>query len=240
MVMDEVDRIKQLMDLMELANRLIKNQMIYNDIKEVLRQNKPFSEEELIDAKIYGKDKPQRETVKTIAGVRIVITVLDRMGQNNEDIAGADFLYEISNTKFILVQMKKENQRIEHDQLIQLLRCCNYPVPNQHLESDRINGFCGSYYSIVNGKNRAYYHSACEVRRLLGDGQYIPKKKIKHGISERTFEELFAKCKIGAPLNAEIDHLLDSIVNYLLDMKHMIVIVKQSKTFEQMRNNNKF
>ena len=177
-------------------------------------------------------------------GVKITTTLLDRRGAGKRDIEGADLLYETENEKYILIQRKKEKNDgivdVPREQLRLLLRHCQFAycgrlnyLLNRILR--RINGFCGAYYDIIclNGENS--FFSACELSQIIGRRKSISATNLKNGLSEPTFVELFAKCKIGSPATGEIGEI-EKILNLLLSRNRLLLHVQQPRLFEQKNN----
>ena len=184
---------------------LVHNQKIYNDTKNKLNINlkKPFEQDEIYND-IYGR-YPAEGVEKEIYGAKVRIRIAHQTGKNQSDINSADVVYEIEDLKYIIVQYKKGNQKnisIDIDQLNKLLmscpdRCTFKKNEMRQFSEPRLNGLCGIYYKLMSPAGISYLH-ACAVKSLLGGKVF--KDNGNNGISKNTFEELFAKCKIGAPV----------------------------------------
>jgi hypothetical protein len=153
-------------------------------------------EEDFIFEDAFGRD-PNSPLERVIDGVTIQIRILHRRGEHLSDIKGADLLYEIEGHKYVLIQLKRPDARglVRKDasQLAALTSSCPNPCRYRHRQWPR----CGSWVCVQNGQ-QAHYHLACFVVHVFGNASTRHTRKFRRGLSRSAFDELFAKCWIGA------------------------------------------
>jgi hypothetical protein len=153
-------------------------------------------------------------------------------------VQGADFLYEIENEKFIIIQYKRVSDsvvRADKDQLETLISNCpevcmhkkNRPIPRAWLPL-KLNAFCGCWYSVIDGENRRFVH-ACEAETIFQNAGTVPISEFSSGVSRDTFFELFSSCRIGAFLRRPTEQVIRTqYVKQELDAAHIVYEVTQS------------
>lgn len=177
---------------------IVRAQRVLEEVNEELveRRGDPF-EEDRIFGDGYGFEPGQPRTI-VVDGVHILIRTLHRKGLQQRDIKGADLIYEIAGRKFALIQYKDADARNrvlrDHDQLDELVAACPNRCPPPHL------GYwptCGSWFN-VKGESELAYLPACHASAVFGDAKSRSFDQFRHGIGPSTFQELFARCWIGA------------------------------------------
>jgi len=123
--------------LVDQANKdisgIIQSQRTLREVHKELdeRLRRPI-EEDFIFADALGYD-PRIPRVIEVGGVQVHIRVLHRRGLHQADVKGADLIYEISGSKFVLVQYKKADAggRVQKTatQLRDLISACPNPCP---------------------------------------------------------------------------------------------------------------
>jgi len=150
------------------------------------------TEEDYIYREVHGIGHQSTEVVDD---VRIEKTVVHRQGVGSSDINGADVLYEIVGTKYVLIQYKsvtKKQVRSDADQLDDLMESCN---GCQRYHPVQIRA-CGSWYCIIDNGISTYY-PACLARATFGKKGSAASSKFPAGLSRDEFISLFAKCYLG-------------------------------------------
>ena len=177
---------------------IIRAQRVKAEIDDELgrRADTPV-EEDFIFADAFGHDPREPRRVE-INGVEVLVRTLHRRGLNMADVKGADLLYEIAGRKFVLIQYKRPNGRgsIQRDvqQLRDLVDACPNPCPPA---SPHLWPTCGSWFAVV-GIDEHTYVRACDAESNFGAAQSRPARTFTNGLSRDTFDELFARCWIGA------------------------------------------
>lgn len=190
-------------------------QSTLNDVhaERMNRLNSPV-EEDFIDRDSFG-EVPGEPNYISINGIEIAVRKLHRRGIRCSDIKGADLIYELEGRKFCLIQYKSPSRRrrvpLDREQLRELINACPNPCPPITNEGLRT---CGSWYSVQE-KGSSYYMRACEAREVFGDYASKSIGAFSQGISKASFQDMFAKCWIGARV-APIDvgfYLAESVAN---------------------------
>ena len=184
----------------------------------------------------YGKF-PIEPQEHVIDGITFTSRILHQTGKRLSDIAGADFLYEIENVKYALIQHKRASTqyRISNDkeQFEQLLNncppVCMYKKSPPTISPVRLNGFCGCWYR-VGYEDKEHYIHACEAKFLHGNTKTTNVSKFKHGISKAEFDKMFASCTIGALTKIHNSHMY---VASLLEQSHIVFEVVQKGVWRQ-------
>lgn len=215
----------------EQVNSIVHNQRVLADVNSELdrNQNNPF-EQDYIYQDQYGSI-PSNPIERTIGGVQITTRILHQTGQQLSDVVGADLLYEIKDTKYILVQYKRvpvdsPSFTVDPIQLKKVIgNCpsiCLYRRNKPTSVPTVMNGYCGCFYRIIS-TDESKFLPACEIDWLSSASNSIKTTLISSGLSTDTFEELFAFCRIGALTrvkrsNAYIDEYLglNHIIYYAL------------------------
>jgi hypothetical protein len=192
--------------LVDQANRdisgIIQSQRTLREVRKELdeRLRHPI-EEDFIFADGLRHD-PRMPRVIEVDGVQLVVRVLHRQGLEQTDVKGADLLYEISGSKFVLVQYKKADSggriRKTAQQLDDLIGACPNPCPPP------MHGFypsCGSWISVIAARGQDHYMPACRVSAIFGPAASRRSDHFAEGISQTTFQQLFARCWIGARIS---------------------------------------
>jgi len=222
-------------NMLEDAESLAHQQMVIVEVHDKLKRRRilPY-ERDVISQDHYGA-APFEPIEHSVAGVTFTTTMLHREGIQFKDINGADLLYEIENEKYVLVQYKKADSsgRITGD-LVQLNRLlnncpakCYYKKRPRNYYPLRINGFCGCFYQLYNNYTKKYVH-ACEAKTIFGKRASVSYDDFSSGIRKATFEELFAKCRLGAMTSEKKSNWYISILKAL---GHAILYVLQSGRF---------
>lgn len=158
-----------------------------------LRATNP-TEEQFIDEDL-NKQPIGTPMTFTVAGTQIKVWKLHRWGLESRDVKGADLFYEITNTKFTLIQYKMPNRHdrviLNSTQLSELQAAC----PVECLPSDRFS--CGAWYALRSGRNSAYF-PACEAKQIFDRFKSRRTGAFIKGLSQRQFEQDFGLCRIGA------------------------------------------
>jgi len=192
---------------------IIRNQRVLRDVTRQLdaRDQRPL-EEDFIDADLHDV-RPGSATIREVDGVQIVIRKLHRRGASSGDIRGADLLYEIENEKYVLIQYKTPDSRgrvaKDEEQMAILKDSCSSPCQ----PTSSVLPFCGSWYA-VRSLAGTVYHPVCLAEQIFGPAGSRYATAFSRGLSRETFDELFARCWIGArtrPL--DISYLVWSLFN---------------------------
>lgn len=177
---------------------IIRAQRVLADVNEELlqRDSQPI-EDDFIDAEAYGQSPGEART-KIVDGVEILVRKLHRRGLHQSDVTGADLLYEVAGRKFVVIQYKtpSKRHRVERneDQLKRLVESCPNPCPPNG------NWFwpsCGSWFA-VESSIESLYLPACEAQAVFGDASSRSVGHFGRGVSKEVFQQLFARCWIGA------------------------------------------
>lgn len=207
---------------------IVRNQRTLAGIRRQIeeRADDPL-EEDFIDAASY--DQPiGTPKIRNVDGVTIVVWKLHRRGARSVDVAGADVLYEIEGTKFVTIQYKKANRqnRVENDsaQLDTLMATCSHPCPPSSLGRDL---HCGAWYCVTVGKV-AVFHRACAASSIFTTHASRGANAFAKGLSQTDFDQKFADCRIGAPIDrsAILSHMIE-----VLAANHLLVYVQQFGVF---------
>ena len=209
--------------LKKVAEEPIEDHFIYAELLDNLSQ--------------MSQSSPNTRTLE-FNGIKYDVTVTHR--SNAESIAGVDLIYEINGKKAVLIQMKKESRRgrvtFDQDQMKKIENYCYFVCGNfikPQIDDPKIHPFCSCYYSLVINAEKIYL-PVCLVRSILTK----PKRRksasvnefIRHGITKRSFIELFAKCFTGGryPSPQLGRERVIEIMEFLLDINHMIFHVIES------------
>ena len=105
----EIDEFNEIMKQMaEQANAIIFHQQLISEIHNDLEKNKLYPhEQDYIYADKYEGSIPSEPKECIINDVKVIKSILHQAGKGLSDIKGADFLYEIEDEKYTLVQYKK-------------------------------------------------------------------------------------------------------------------------------------
>jgi hypothetical protein len=159
-----------------------------------------LTEEQFIDAEAFGGD-PGQPRVFEVAGARLKVWKVHRLGMDLSDVKGADLYYELGDSKYVLVQYKKPSNsgrvHLDDEQLTELENSC----PVWCLPTKRFN--CGAWYALAKPSGAAYF-PACEVRELFQGFQTRKWEFFVNGMTKDYFQEEFGRCHIGArtqPIN---------------------------------------
>ena len=194
----------------DLTDQIIRAQQTLKNINNELDRNsfRPFEQDRIY--RDHYDQIPSNAREHQINGVTISTRILHQTGTHSSDISGADLLYEIEGVKFLIVQYKSPDGsgRVTNDlpQLNNLIASC--PVNCKGKDQRRINGLCGSWYNITDNSGDQYMQ-ACEANKTFGVYNSRYKSKFSPGLTQNTFVELFALCRVGAPTSIE------SIQNYI-------------------------
>lgn len=179
---------------------ILRNQRVLNEVHDALgaRAERPL-EEDFIAADALDRP-PNEPVVRVIDDVEITVRVLHRQGESLTDVVGADLLYEIEGRKYVLIQYKTPDRRglVHHDetQLDELIEACSATCRFRTRSWPR----CGAWH-CVRGPAGASYHIACEASAIFGTAATRMMDKFKRGLSKEAFDELFAKCWVGARIS---------------------------------------
>jgi len=223
-----VDRINDLVDA------IIRGQELMHDVQKELdlRECNPF-EADRIFAKQFGS-LPVSPIIRVRNGISYETRVLHQAGIGLRDIRNADFLYEIRDLKYILVQFKQREGAkpvaVDYDQLQNLIDNCSVACkqiqPNVVINPGiTVNAMCGSWYGIFDGTRGERYFPACEAKRILKSRQRKPDK-FSIGLTDIEFEDMFISCQSGGRLG------LDAIWEYartLVAQNDLVFAISQSK-----------
>jgi hypothetical protein len=179
---------------------IVRGQQIHSRIlKQLDTRNLVPLEEDFIDADLTDSEVGAASHFD-IDGVQITTRKLHRRGIHASDVAGADLLYEIEGQKFALIQYKTPNAAgrvlLDAHQLDTLIDHCPDPVCDAGVFQPR----CGSWYA-VRARTFGHYMRACEARLVFGSSASRYASAFALGLSKGTFDSLFARCNIGAPLS---------------------------------------
>lgn len=150
-------------------------------------------EEQLIDEDSFGFPRGEPRIIRT-GNVELKVWKIHRAGLRSTDIKGADLYYEISDTKFVLVQYKSASAsgRVTKDaeQLAALKGSC----PNLCSPANRFS--CGSWFALRDAAEAAYF-PACEAGRVFGVFASRARSAFINGLSKSQFQADFGECRIG-------------------------------------------
>ena len=213
----------------EVVNSIIRAQKQLAEIKEELNQNayRPFEQDNIYSR--HYQNQPSEERVHKENNVVFITRVLHQTGKGLRDIKGADLLYEIKGRKYVTVQLKQQNVKnlilSDKAQLKNLIAAC--PVACHGVPPARLNGWCGSWYSVGDNKDSRHY-PACEAQEIFGTKKTISRKAFKQGLLENTFVDLFTTCHIGAPTNY---NAVRECITQSLKAKQLVFYVQQFGRF---------
>jgi hypothetical protein len=231
----EVDELRATVNLANKTVRgILQGQAVLEEVKEEIRRREinPF-EENYIYEDHYGASPYEPREIEVYDGITITSQVLHRQGSNQSDIKGADLMYEIEGVKYVLIQYKRikgGDVVVDRSQLNTLRsNCpsdCQYPYFKQ---KTRIDGMCGSWY-CARRKDEGLYVHACEADLFSRQQATVAVEKFKErGLGQQSFQELFGKCRIGAPVSPQsmIASLYHSLYN-----DRVFFYVRQNKAFD--------
>jgi hypothetical protein len=152
------------------------------------------TEEFFIDADAFGWE-PTTPRDFVVAGTKVQVWKTHRAGLGSSDIMGADLFYEVSDTKFVLIQYKtpSRRRRVTHDaaQLDVLKGACPFQCP----PSNRFA--CGSWLALRSTDGTKYF-PACEGQQIFGKLKSRHEQFFVNGLTRERFHEDFGLCRIGA------------------------------------------
>jgi hypothetical protein len=183
------------------VSNIIRAQRTRSDIYESLeRRYQNLQEEDSIFSDAFGYE-PGISRSKFIDGVEIQTRMLHRQGLRQEDIMGADLLYEIQGKKFAIIQYKKSDGRKRVKKDTQQIRNLIDARPNA-CDGFTLHLFptCGSWHRLIS-ESGSYYMPACLAESTFGDQVSLSENRFFDGIDEDTFSKLFGRCWIGARTN---------------------------------------
>jgi hypothetical protein len=243
--MDREEFVSTISLMTDDAAAIIRHNQVLAGIKSELDANllNPF-EQDYIYREHFGQfpAEPKRQTIN---GVAITSRILHQTGSGLSDVAGADFLYEIEDEKFIIIQYKlarKSAVRADADQLDDLISNCpdvcmhkkKRPIPKAWLPL-KLNAFCGCWYSVIDGADRRFVH-ACEAETIFQNVSTVQASEFSNGLSPNTFFELFSSCRIGAFLRQPRDEAIRTrYVEQSLESAHIIYEVIQSGSWTKQQ-----
>lgn len=209
---------------------IIKAQRTLEEIEKELsdRKAKPLEEDFVLEDALGQHPGEPREF--NIEGVRISVRLLHRRGQKQKDIKGADLLYEIAGRKFILLQYKipvNASVQRDKDQLDTLVKACPNECPPYDLSYFPT---CASWFTIKT-TNESLYLPACRVASIFGDATSRKMDRFSEGVSAETFQQLFARCWIGARI-AQTE--LVNLTWDLMEQDDVLITVIQRGSFGRM------
>lgn len=219
-------------EMLRVADSIRFHQQVLAGINNQLqnRASEPI-EEDFIHRARYGSF-PFEPSRRRVNGVEIEIRELHREGARLTDLVGGDLLYEIVGEKYAIVQFKKAARgsysiRCDSRQLKELKGNCPLVCYSKRLKKPpiplRMNGLCGCYYRAQAG-SEARYLPVCEAITMFDGNTSAPFGKFASGLSEQTFEELFANCRIGALVRTKAP---DDYVALLLQQDHFVLRFSQ-------------
>jgi len=176
----------------------VRAQRVLGEINDELlrRSNRPL-EEDFISTDAFGQN-PGHARILNIDGVEIRVRMLHRRGLRQTDIKGADLLYEIAGRKFALIQYKittgPSRVRKDADQLANLVSACPNPCPPA---AHGLWPTCGAWFNVISG-SQTFYMPACVAQGQFRDNHSCRVERFRSGVSADVFQELFARCWIGA------------------------------------------
>jgi hypothetical protein len=162
------------------------------------RAERPI-EEDFIFAEQFGKH-PGKPVVREIEGVPVVTRMLHRRGLRQRDIEGADLLYEVEGRKYALVQYKSPTDGRIHrdrDQLDRLIDSCPNRCPPYQAG---LWPTCGSWFAVESDEG-SWYGPACQALSVFDDALSRPPEQFGSGVPKDVFQQLFARCWIGARIS---------------------------------------
>jgi hypothetical protein len=192
---EELDRTAALVNTQ--ITSILRSRARLRGIEEQIGENvnEPF-EQDLIYGRHYGT-RPGEPRRRVIHGVEITTRVLHQTGIRLSDIDGADLIYEIPGEKYVLIQYKKTDKRgrVTRDQaqLDRLIGDCGHC----HSPWRLVRSWCGSWYCVINRSEEALL-PACRAADAFGTQKSADWAQFSLGISHPSFDELFAKCYLGA------------------------------------------
>ncbi len=217
----------------EFVYDVISAQQKLAGIKERLDRNlsRPFEQDYIYED--HSGLRPASPRIWTFDGVDVIVRTLHQTGIGLRDISGADLLYEIDGKKFVIIQYKTPNSKnlllSDFDQLNNLIKSC--PVNCAGTPPTRLNGLCGSWY-LAKTASSANYLRACEAKQIIGAQKTRSQNAFSSGLEKATFQELFAKCKLGAPTN--FDDVNNYIVHSVLLSNRLVFRATQLNSFESI------
>lgn len=208
---------------------IVKSQRVLREVnEEVSRRKQRPTEEDFIDEDAFG-DSPDVPRIKDVDGVQIKIRKLHRRGISATDVKGADLIYEIEDRKFVLIQYKRPNSQgrltKDGDQLQEQIDACPSKCPPHELRNWPT---CGSWVCIKESAGEALYLPACETMAVFGSAASRDFSKFSRGLSAPAFQELFARCWIGA---RTVPVSLAAYVNTAVQNDHVVYLLSQQGTF---------
>ncbi len=181
---------------------------------------------------------PSQPRKSKVGDVEITSRILHQPGSGLRDVPVADLLYQIENEKFGLIQYKRSqghSVKADSEQLSTLLGNCpekcmynkRRPFPKDWLPR-KINGFCGSWYCVLDGNGEKRFVHACEAESIFQGSQSVQDREFGFGLSESTYLELFSGCRIGALVKFPPERKAkDGYVANLLESKHLVFEIVQ-------------
>lgn len=220
------------------VSAIIHNQLVYAGIHDELEVNRLRPYEQDFIYRDHFDAFPGQPKTHTLHGVKITSRVLHQTGIRLSDIRGADMLYEVEREKFVLIQYKRaDNQLIKNDkeQLDRLLGNCpencknigKRPFPATYVPLKTF-AFCGIWYRVINGFEITNV-TACEAESIFQGKSSQPYSSFQKGLSQYTFNELFASCRIGALLKKPVvGNSKEILIHKLMDAGHFIFNILQA------------
>lgn len=198
---------------------------IYNDLYQFLGKT------------VY--EKPPLSKVYSIDGVELKVTIAHR--HSGESVFGVDLVYEIIDKKIVLMQYKKSNQgrfQIDRNQMGKLRyfcyeKCLAKKIQHQPWfpKESRIISLCPCFYNMIVSPDEELIIPACVVESILDSKtkgrSSADKSEFIRGISRETFNEMFAKCWIGAASISNGD--VNSMRDVLFSDDHIVIYCQESK-----------
>ena len=181
----------------EHVTAILRGRALLRSVREALAENanRPF-EQDHVFARHYGR-APSEAQQHLVHGVAITSRILHQTGTNLSDIAGADLLYEVEDSKYVLIQYKRANAgRVTNDpeQMTELIGGCPSRC-NSHLLSAF---WCGAWVALVVSDADQVILPSCAARDVFAGRKSATVSSFKRAMTHSTFDELFAKCYAGA------------------------------------------
>ena len=152
------------------------------------------TEEFFIDADAFGRE-PTAPRIFTVAGTTVKVWKTHRAGLGSSDIKGADLFYEVSDTKFVLVQYKTPSRRLRVSKDAVQLDLLASACPVQCPPSNRFA--CGSWLALRSTAGAKYF-PACEAQQTFGKSKSRHERFFVNGLTQERFHDDFGLCHIGA------------------------------------------
>jgi len=175
-------------------------------------ENQKFVEEDYVhdELKNFLRDrkKPVHSETFEINGVNIRVTKTHK--KEAESVYGVDFVYEILDDKFVLVQFKKVSSDtrlyVDTDQLRDLRKFCNrrcialkHEEKRLFIDDFRLVPFCPCYYNIILNREEIIL-PACIIEGILRKDGKLRKSayvsEFNRGIKRDSFIDLFSRARI--------------------------------------------